>query len=207
MNEEQIQELRNLVDKLQKQGLSTEEIQSQVDLKKQEFQKPDFQTPTAPGAVVEETAAPDMESNSESTSSELPKIPNQIGSELDGVSLKEIKENTKKEKPKYKELKKPSYYQEFKNTFSRIAKNFTVDSQARKGAEEASFANAQLEMISNSDSDSFLVGGRYSQKEGYTIGAIRMNKNQLLIITLNKKPSRKKDLLRMLLNLMFGKKI
>jgi hypothetical protein len=60
MNEEQIQELKNLVDKLQKQGLSTEEIQSQVDLKKQEFQKPDFQTPTTPGAVVEETAAPDM---------------------------------------------------------------------------------------------------------------------------------------------------
>jgi hypothetical protein len=65
MNEEQIQELKNLVDKLQKQGLSTEEIQSQVDLKKQQFQKPDFQTPTAPGAVVEETAAPDMESKSE----------------------------------------------------------------------------------------------------------------------------------------------
>ena len=71
MNEEQIQELKNLVDKLQKQGLSTEEIQSQVDLKKQEFQKPDFQTPTTPGAVVEETAAPDMESKSEAGSSVL----------------------------------------------------------------------------------------------------------------------------------------
>jgi Fe-S cluster biosynthesis and repair protein YggX len=65
MNEEQIQELKNLVDKLQEQGLSTEEIQAQVDLKKQEFQKPDFQTPTTPGAVVEETAAPDTESKSE----------------------------------------------------------------------------------------------------------------------------------------------
>ena len=65
MNEEQIQELKNLVDKLQEQGLSTEEIQARVDLKKQEFQKPDFQTPTTPGAVVEETAAPDMESKSE----------------------------------------------------------------------------------------------------------------------------------------------
>lgn len=57
MNEEQIQELKNLVDKLQKQGLSIEEIQSQVDLKKQEFQKPDFQTPTTP-ATVSSTTAP-----------------------------------------------------------------------------------------------------------------------------------------------------
>ena len=93
MNEEQINELKKLVDGLRLQGLSTEEIQSQVDLKKQEFQKPDFQTPTAPGAVVEETVAPDMESNSESTSSELPKIPNQIGNELQGLTIEDIKKS------------------------------------------------------------------------------------------------------------------
>ena len=39
MNEQQIQELKNLVDKLTEQGLSTEEIQQQVDIKKAEFQK------------------------------------------------------------------------------------------------------------------------------------------------------------------------
>jgi len=37
MNEEQINELKKLVDSLRSQGLSTEEIQSKVDLKKQEF--------------------------------------------------------------------------------------------------------------------------------------------------------------------------
>ena len=75
MNEQQIQELKNLVDKLQAEGLPQDQIQAQVDAKKQEFQQiekpynegmsPDFQTPTTPGAVVEETAAPDTESKSE----------------------------------------------------------------------------------------------------------------------------------------------
>jgi hypothetical protein len=79
MNEQQIQELKNLVDKLQAEGLPQEQIQAQVDAKKQEFQQiekpynegmsPDFQTPTTPGAVVEETAAPDTESKSEDGSS------------------------------------------------------------------------------------------------------------------------------------------
>ena len=81
MNEQQIQELKNLVDKLQAEGLPQDQIQAQVDAKKQEFQQiekpynegilPDFQTPTTPGAVVEETAAPDTESKSEDGLSEL----------------------------------------------------------------------------------------------------------------------------------------
>ena len=69
MNEQQIQELKNLVDKLQAEGLSQDQIQAQVDAKKQEFLNVDFQTPTTPGAVVEETAAPDTESKSEDISS------------------------------------------------------------------------------------------------------------------------------------------
>jgi len=72
MNEQQIQELKNLVDKLQAEGLPQEQIQAQVDAKKQEFLNVDFQTPTTPGAVVEETAAPDTESKSEDTSLGLP---------------------------------------------------------------------------------------------------------------------------------------
>lgn len=72
MNEQQIQELKNLVDKLQAEGLSQDQIQTQVDAKKQEFLNVDFQTPTTPGAVVEETAAPDMELKSEDTSLGLP---------------------------------------------------------------------------------------------------------------------------------------
>mgnify|MGYP001384278127 CR=1 FL=1 len=80
MNEQQIQELKNLVDKLQAEGLPQQQIQAQVDAKKQEFQQiekpynegmsPDFQTPTAPGAVVEETVAPDMDSTSDPGSSD-----------------------------------------------------------------------------------------------------------------------------------------
>jgi hypothetical protein len=72
MNEQQIQELKNLVDKLQAEGLSQDQIQAQVDAKKQEFLNVDFQTPTTPGAVVEETAAPDTELKSEDTSLGLP---------------------------------------------------------------------------------------------------------------------------------------
>ncbi len=73
-------------------------------MKKQEFQKPDFQTPTAPGAVVEETAAPDMDSNLVDPSLASPEIPKQIGSELDGMSIKDIRavQPKKKSEPKIK---------------------------------------------------------------------------------------------------------
>jgi hypothetical protein len=80
MNEQQIQELKNLVDKLQAEGLPQDQIQAQVDAKKQEFQQiekpfnegmtPDFQTPTTPGAVVEETVAPNMDLNLDPGSSD-----------------------------------------------------------------------------------------------------------------------------------------
>ena len=73
MDEQQIQELKNLVDKLQAEGLPQEQIQAQVDQKKIEFQQiADFQTPTTPGAVVEETKAPDMDSKSENGFLESP---------------------------------------------------------------------------------------------------------------------------------------
>lgn len=61
------------------------------------IEEPDFQTPTTPGAVVEETAAPDMESVSEDTSLGL-QDPN-----------KTIKENANKTTP--------GFWDEFKNVF------------------------------------------------------------------------------------------
>ena len=61
------------------------------------IEEPDFQTPTTPGAVVEETAAPDMESVSEDTSLDS-QDPN-----------KTIKENANKTTP--------GYWDEFKNVF------------------------------------------------------------------------------------------
>ena len=50
-----------------------------------EIQQPDFQTPTTPGAVVEKTAAPDMDSNLVDTSSDLQK--KAIGSALKNIQL------------------------------------------------------------------------------------------------------------------------
>jgi|TARA_Y100000289_G_scaffold34467_1_gene34083 hypothetical protein len=60
MNENQIEELKSLIEDLEKQGLSQVEIQSRIDSKKQEFLDAGKPSPTTPGAVVEETAAPIM---------------------------------------------------------------------------------------------------------------------------------------------------
>ena len=62
MNENQIEELKGLIEDLEKQGLSQVEIQSRIDSKKQEFLDAGKPSPTTPGAVVEETAAPIMAS-------------------------------------------------------------------------------------------------------------------------------------------------
>ena len=62
MNENQIEELKSLIEDLEKQGLSQVEIQSRIDSKKQEFLDAGKPSPTTPGAVVEETVAPIMAS-------------------------------------------------------------------------------------------------------------------------------------------------
>ena len=77
MNEKQIQELKDLVDNLTKQGLAIEEIQAQVDLRKQEFKQLNESaktTPVVPDAVAGEEIASDMESTSEDGSLGLDKI-------------------------------------------------------------------------------------------------------------------------------------
>ena len=56
------------------------------------------QSSTTPGAAVEENKVPNMDSSLENTSSDLPKIPTQIGDELQGVSIEDIKKNSKKKK-------------------------------------------------------------------------------------------------------------
>jgi len=63
MNEQQILELKQLVDQLTDQGLPTEEIQAQVDLRKQEFKQLNESaktTPVVPDAVAGEEIASDM---------------------------------------------------------------------------------------------------------------------------------------------------
>ena len=69
MNEQQIQELKNLVDKLQSEGFPQAQIQAQVDAKKQEFLNLGKKSPAGQGAPAEVTAAPDMEFKSENGSS------------------------------------------------------------------------------------------------------------------------------------------
>ena len=90
MEKEQfIKELKALAEKLKEQGFSTEEIQAKLDIKKKEF-KPAKTTPVVPDAVAGEEIASDMESPPDPGSSDLPEIPTQIGSELQGVSMDDI---------------------------------------------------------------------------------------------------------------------
>jgi len=60
------------INSLVSQGLSDEEILNKVN-EKFKTSSPDFQTPTAPGAVVEETAVPDMDSSLDPGSGDLQK--------------------------------------------------------------------------------------------------------------------------------------
>ena len=74
MNEKQILELKQLVDQLTDQGLPTEEIQAQVDLRKQEFKQLNESAKTTPvetDATAGEEIASDMESTSEDGSLDL----------------------------------------------------------------------------------------------------------------------------------------
>ena len=60
------------INSLVSQGLSDEEILNKVN-EKFKTSSPDFQTPIAPGAVVEETAAPYMDSSLDPGSGDLQK--------------------------------------------------------------------------------------------------------------------------------------
>mgnify|MGYP005989831739 CR=1 FL=1 len=74
MNEQQILELKQLVDQLTDQGIPTEEIQAQVDLKKQEFKQLNESVKTTPvetDATAGEEIASDMELPSDPGSSDL----------------------------------------------------------------------------------------------------------------------------------------
>jgi DNA-binding transcriptional MerR regulator len=74
MNEKQILELKQLVDQLTDQGLPNEEIQAQVDLRKQEFKQLNESVKTTPvekDATAGEEIASDMESLSDPGSSDL----------------------------------------------------------------------------------------------------------------------------------------
>ena len=76
MNEDQRQQLVDLIDKLESEGLSKKEIQSQVDIKKQNFNTENNLGKTLPSqpeevAIVEENVATNMDSNLENGSLEL----------------------------------------------------------------------------------------------------------------------------------------
>ena len=58
-----MEELEAIIEKMKSNGESPETIDLVVNEYKKRNPNVDFQTPTAPGAVVEETAAPDMDSN------------------------------------------------------------------------------------------------------------------------------------------------
>ena len=73
MNEQQILELKQLVDQLKEQGLATEEIQAQVDFKKEEFKQTAESVKTTPvetDATAGEEIASDTELQSEDGSSD-----------------------------------------------------------------------------------------------------------------------------------------
>ena len=99
-----MEELEAIIEKMKSNGESQETIDLVVNEYKKRNPNVDFQTPTAPGAVVEETAAPDMDSNLVDPSLVSPGIPKQIGSELDGMSIKDIRavQPNKKSEPKIK---------------------------------------------------------------------------------------------------------
>ena len=62
MNEEQIQILKSLVDELTKQGISKEDIQAQVDIKKQEFRSAKTSTtPKSPGVDAENFSGSELD--------------------------------------------------------------------------------------------------------------------------------------------------
>ena len=103
MNEQQIQELKNLVDKLTEQGLSTEEIQQQVDVKKAEFQKIN----TAKKSTVDKDATA-VQGKASNTDSSL-----QTGS----LELQEPKEFVKKTYEDYTIKDFNDYPKEIKNQF------------------------------------------------------------------------------------------
>jgi len=82
MDKEQIEELQNLIDKLTEEGLSKEEIQAQIDIKKAEFKalkqveeqdavEPGKTTPVVEDATAGEDIASDTELPSEVISSDL----------------------------------------------------------------------------------------------------------------------------------------
>jgi hypothetical protein len=86
MNEQQIQELKNLVDKLQAEGLPQDQIQAQVDAKKQEFLGKT--SPVGQGAPAEINIAPDTEFSSESGSSDSQNKSGVITSALQPLSMR-----------------------------------------------------------------------------------------------------------------------
>ena len=95
MEKEQfIAELKALAKELKSQGLSNEEIQIQLDAKKAEYKKVKT-TPVVSDAIAGEEIASDMELPSDPGSLDLPEVPKQFGNELEGISLDEIRKNTK----------------------------------------------------------------------------------------------------------------
>ena len=127
MNEQQIQELKNLVDKLTEQGLSTEEIQQQVDIKKAEFQK----TNAAKKSTVGKDATA-VQGQASNTGSSL-----QTGS----LELQEPKEFVKKTYEDYTIKDFNDYPKEIKNQF------LTEQFEANELDVEESFDDAIFDVV------------------------------------------------------------
>jgi hypothetical protein len=140
MNEQQIQELKNLVDKLLAEGLSRDKIQSQINAKKQEFLGKT--SPVGQGAPAEVTAAPGMEFKSDpgSLGLNLKQIQRQIPSGVpEGISpaksiyeaererfTKPIKEKISKEKS-FQTIAGKNEVQNFLLGTDDILKNYSED--------------------------------------------------------------------------------
>ena len=91
--DEQLAEMEKLVVDLEDKKNSKEEIQSQLDVLKSSFKAKT--TAVAPDATAVEVEASNGESNLDPGSLDLPEVPKQFGNELEGISLDEIRKNTK----------------------------------------------------------------------------------------------------------------
>ena len=86
------------------------------------------QSSTTPGAAVEENKVPNMDSSLENTSSDLSKIPTQIGDELQGVSIEDIKKNSEKTPTGVKDLEDPKYNKFSEGSIEIMSKSDLSDS-------------------------------------------------------------------------------
>ena len=115
------------------------------------------QSSTTPGAAVEENKVPNMDSSLENTSSDLSKIPTQIGDELQGVSIEDIKKNSKKTPTGIKDLEDSKYNKFSEGSIEIMSKSDLSDSDIKEMEElfgtdknpNFNFFNEKTDIIQN----------------------------------------------------------